>query len=166
MENYKIGNYQGIKIECWSIRDLVGLHHLLQQEGCPLSENIFADSDKAIELDDVQRKISQKYHCDKKSSVDILLHVEQNSHSKLLLADAKYRVNNIANLDPKELQKKMSETRAIVQTDIPISSDLYILLAKKACSESKKNMIRRKFSNKPNYYFVDTITFHKMFEHQ
>lgn len=72
MENYKIGNYQGIKIECWSIRDLVGLHHLLQQEGCSHSENVFTDSDKAIELDDVQRKISQRHHCDKKSSVDIL----------------------------------------------------------------------------------------------
>lgn len=164
MENYRIGNYRGIDIECWEIRDLVGLHHLLQQEGCPNSENLFTDADMAIELDDVQRKISQKHHCDKKSSVDILLHVEQNNRSKILLADAKYRVTNIANLDSKELNKKISETKAVLQTEIPISSALYILLNKKSCSESKLRMIRRMFFNRPNYNFVDTITFHKLFE--
>lgn len=55
MAKFKIGNYQGIKIDCWTAKDLVGLHHLMKQEGCPNSENLFSDTDKAIELDDVQR---------------------------------------------------------------------------------------------------------------
>ena len=67
MAKFKIGNYQGIKIDCWTAKDLVGLHHLMKQEGCPNSENLFSDTDKAIELDDVQRRISQKHHADKKS---------------------------------------------------------------------------------------------------
>ena len=52
MAKFKIGNYQGIKIDCWTAKDLVGLHHLMKQEGCPNSENLFSDTDKAIELDD------------------------------------------------------------------------------------------------------------------
>ncbi|WP_439423648.1 hypothetical protein [Segatella copri] len=50
MAKFKIGNYQGIKIDCWTAKDLVGLHHLMKQEGCPNSENLFSDTDKAIEL--------------------------------------------------------------------------------------------------------------------
>ena len=86
-ESYKIGNYHGISIECWSIKDLVGLRTLLQKENCPKSENLFTDEDKAVELDEVQRRISQKRHASKMSSADILLHVNRN---KLLLCDAKY----------------------------------------------------------------------------
>ena len=79
MAKFKIGNYQGIKIDCWTAKDLVGLHHLMKQEGCPNSENLFSDTDKAIELDDVQRRISQKHHADKKSSADMLLHVNDKT---------------------------------------------------------------------------------------
>ena len=86
MAKFKISNYQGIKIDCWTAKDLVGLHHLMKQEGCPNSENLFSDTDKAIELDDVQRRISQKHHADKKSSADMLLHVNDK---RLLLADSK-----------------------------------------------------------------------------
>lgn len=32
MAKFKIGNYQGIKIDCWTAKDLVGLHHLMKQE--------------------------------------------------------------------------------------------------------------------------------------
>ncbi len=83
MAKFKIGNYQGIKIDCWTAKDL------MKQEGCPNSENLFSDTDKAIELDDVQRRISQKHHADKKSSADMLLHVNDK---RLLLADAKFRL--------------------------------------------------------------------------
>ena len=61
MAKFKISNYQGIKIDCWTAKDLVGLHHLMKQEGCQNSENLFSDTDKAIELDDVQRRIPVSY---------------------------------------------------------------------------------------------------------
>lgn len=164
MENFKIGEYGGIKIDCWSRQQLVGLHHLLQQEGCPASENKFSDADKAIELDEVQRRISQKYHCDKKSSADILLHVLMSHREKLLLADAKFRVSNINNLDTKEIDKKVKESKAIIQSDIPFCSKFYVLLKSQAVSASKLNAIRRKFKNNPNMEFMDAISFHALFE--
>ena len=43
MAKFKIGNYQGIKIDCWTAKDLVGLHHLMKQEGSPNSENLFSE---------------------------------------------------------------------------------------------------------------------------
>ena len=48
MATYRIGTYQGVCIECWTPKELVGLHSLLKQEGCPDSENVFSDNDKAI----------------------------------------------------------------------------------------------------------------------
>lgn len=161
MATYKISNYQVIQMECWTPKDLVGLHGLLKQEGCPNSENLFSDKDKAIELDDVQRKISQRHHTDKKASADILIHVNNN---KLLLADAKYRVTNIRNLDPKELNKKISESKAMVKSDYSFLPVFYILMKKQALSPSKLNAVRRMFSNKPNYQVVDTVAFHALFE--
>ena len=103
MAKFKIGNYQGIKIDCWTAKDLVGLHHLMEQEGCPNSENLFSDTDKTIELDEVQRRISQKRHTDKKSSADMLLHVNDK---RLLLTDAKFRLSNTRNFGFKGDSKK------------------------------------------------------------
>lgn len=160
MATYKISNYQGIHMECWTPKDLVSLHGLLKQEGCPNSENHFSDKDKTIELDDVQRKISQKYHTDKKASADVLIHVNSN---KLLLADAKYRVNNILNLDSKELNKKIIESKALVKSDYSFCSVFYILMKKQALNPSKLNAVRRMFSNKPNCQIMDTEAFHALF---
>ena len=127
MAKFKIGNYQGIKIDCWTAKDLVGLHHLMKQEGCPNSENLFSDTDKAIELDDVQRRISQKHHADKKSSADMLLHVNDK---RLLLADAKFRLSNTRNLDSKEIAKKVSESKAMVVKECGIKySHLKVILS-------------------------------------
>lgn len=164
MGNFKIGAYNGIKIDCWSRQQLVGLRHLLQQEGCLASENKFGDDDKAIELDEVQRRISQKYHCDKKSSADILLHILENHREKLLLADAKFRVSNINNLDAREIDKKIKESKALVQSDIPFSAKFYVLLKSQAVSASKLSAIRRKFKNNPNMMFMDAISFYGLFE--
>ena len=71
-------------------------------------KKVFSDTDKAIELDDVQRRISQKRHTDKKSSADMLLHVNDK---RLLLADAKFRLSNTRNLDSKEIAKKSVNQR-------------------------------------------------------
>lgn len=161
MATYKISNYQGVRIECWTPKHLVGLNKLLRQEGCPNSENVFTDKDMAIELDDVQRMISQKHHTDKKASADILLHVNGN---KLLLADAKFRVTNIKNLDAKELSKKITESKALVKTDYSFLPNFYILMKKQALSPTHLNAVRRMFSNKPNYRVMDTINFHALFE--
>lgn len=164
MGNFKIGNYDGLRIDCWSRQQLVELRHLLQQEGCPTSENMFSERDKAIELDDVQKRISQKYHCDKKSSADILLHILVGQRGRLLLADAKFRVSNINNLDAKEIDKKIKESKAMVQSDIPFCSKFYVLLRTQATSASKLNAIRRKFRNNPNLEFMDAISFYRLFE--
>lgn len=161
MATYKISNYQGVRIECWTPKHLVELNKLLKQEGCPNSENVFTDKEMAIELDDVQRMISQKYHTDKKASADILLHVNGN---KLLLADAKFRVTNIKNLDAKELSKKITESKALVKTDYSFLPKFYILMKKQALSPVHLNAVRRMFSNKPNYQVMDTINFHALFE--
>lgn len=163
MENYKIGDYQDIVIECWSRADLVGLRDLLYQEGCLDSENMFDNQKKAVELDEVQRRLSQKHHCNKKASADILLQIEDTNRKKLLLADAKFRVTNLINLDSKEMADKMKESKAIVLSDIPYVSQFYILLRHQAVSASKLNAIRRKFSNRPYLTFMDAVSFHQLF---
>ena len=121
----------------------------------------FCTTDKAIELDDVQRRIPQKHHADKKSSADMLLHVNDK---RLLLADAKFRLSNTRNLDSKEIAKKVSESKAMVTSNYSFDNSFYVLLTKKAATLSNLNRLRRNVGNNPNYQFMDAVEFHKLFE--
>lgn len=85
------------------------------------------------------------------------------NNNKLLLADAKYRVNNIRNLDSKELSKKIIESKAIVKSDHSFLPNLYILMKSQALTQANLNAVRRMFANKPNYQVMDTIAFHALF---
>ena len=158
-ESYKIGNYHGISIECWSIKDLVGLRTLLQKENCPKSENLFTDEDKAVELDEVQRRISQKRHASKMSSADILLHVNRN---KLLLCDAKLK--KLENLDRKEISKKLNDSKAIIVSDFSYVQYFYLLVPKKLTDSLHLSLLKRMIAQNPNWKIVDTEQFKSLFE--
>lgn len=160
-ESYKIGNYQGISIECWSANDLVGLHSLLQREGCPKAENLFSDDDKAVDLDEVQRRISQKRHASKLSSADVLLHV---NHKMLLLCDAKYNLKKIVNLDRKEIAKKISDSKAIIKSDYSYVQIIYLLVPKKLTDPLHTSLVRRMLAQNPNWKIVNTEQFKSLFE--
>lgn len=91
----------------------------------------------------------------------MLLHV---NNRKLLLADAKFRLNNTKNLGSKEIAKKVSDSKAMVKSDYSFDNSFYILLTKKAASPSNLNRLRRNVGNNPNYQFMDAVEFHKLFE--
>lgn len=110
---------------------------------------------------DSKRFISQKHHADKKSSADMLLHVNDK---RLLLADAKFRLSNTRNLDSKEIAKKVSESKAMVTSNYSFDNSFYVLLTKKAATLSNLNRLRRNVGNNPNYQFMDAVEFHKLFE--
>ena len=160
-ESYKIGDYQGISIECWSTKDLVGLCTLLQKENCPKSENLFTDEDKAVELDEVQRRISQKRHASKMSSADILVHVNRN---KLLLCDAKYNLKKLENLDRKEIAKKINDSKAIIVSDFSYVQYFYLLVPKKLTDSLHFSLLKRMLAQNPNWKIVDTEQFKSLFE--
>jgi len=159
-ESYRIGNYQGISIECWSTKDLVGMHSLLQKENCPKSENLFTDEDKAVELDEVQRRISQKRHASKMSSTDILLHV---NHDKLLLCDAKFNLKKLENLDRKEIAKKISDSKAIIESDYSYVRFIYLLVPKKLTDPLHLSLLKRMLVQNPTWKIVDTEQFKSLF---
>ena len=159
-ESYKIGNYQGISIECWSIKDLVGLHSLLQKENCPKLENLFTDDDKAVELDEVQRRISQKRHASKLSSADVLLHV---NHNKLLLCDAKFNLKRLENLDRKEIAKKISDSKAIIKSDYSYVQFIYLLVPKKLTDPLHLSLLKRMLAQNPSWKIIDTERFKNLF---
>lgn len=159
-ESYKIGNYRGINIECWSAKDLVGLHSLLQKEGCPKAENLFSDNDKAVELDEVQRRISQRRHVSKLSSTDFLLHVNNN---KLLLGDAKFNLKKLENLDRKEISKKINDSKAIIVSDYSYVLYIYLLVPKKLTDSLHLSLLKRMISQNPKWKIVDTEQFKNMF---
>lgn len=159
-ENYKIGNYQGISIECWSAKDLVGLHALLQKEGCPRAENLFSDDDKAVELDEVQRRISQKHHASKMSSADVLLHVNGD---KMLLCDAKFNIKKLDNLDRKEIAKKINDSKAIIVSNYSYVRFIYLLVPKKLTDSLHISLLKRMVAQNPNWKIVDAEQFKSMF---
>ncbi len=159
-ENYRIEDYRGISIECWSMKDLVGLRSLLHKEGCPKAENHFSDEDKAVELDEVQRRISQKRHTSKMSSTDIMLHVNRD---KLLLCDAKFNLKNIDNLDRKEIDKKITDSKAIIISDYSYVRYIYLLVPKKLTDPLHLSLLKRKVSLNPNWKIIDAEQFRSLF---
>lgn len=159
METYKIGDYSGIQIECWAKSDLVGMHSLLDKEGCPRSENIFSDEDKVIEMDEIQRRISIRHHTNKLSSADMMLHVNDR---KLLLCDAKFRLDNLKNLSKKEIDKKIRESKGIVTTDYSFLRDFYILLKKEYVRPEKISRMRRLLAGNPFCKPVSTFQFKEL----
>lgn len=159
-ETYRIGDYQGINIECWSTKDLVGLRTLLQKEGCPRTENAFTDEDKAVELDEVQRRISQKHHAGKMSSADILLHVNRD---KLLLCDAKFNLKKLDNLDRKEIAKKIGDSKAVIVSDYSYVSHIYLLVQKKLTDPLHVSLLKRMVAQNPNWKIADAVQFRSLF---
>lgn len=159
-ESYKIGNYQGVSIECWSVKDLVGMHYLLAKEDCPKAENIFTDADKAVELDEVQKRISKKRHTNKMSSADILLHV---NHNKLLLCDAKFNLKKLENLDRKEIAKKINDSKAIIVSDYSYIQYFYLLVPKKLTDPLHFSLLKRMVAQNPNWKIVNAEQFKNLF---
>ena len=91
----------------------------------------------------------------------MLLHVNDK---RLLLADAKFRLSNTRNLDSKEIAKKVSESKAMATSNSCFDNSFYVLLSKEeAATPSNLNRLRRNVGNNPNYQFMDTVEFHKLF---
>ena len=113
MAEYRIVSPTSIRIRgMQQATDIRGIHTLFKNEGCIESENKFSDEDKAIALDDIQTRLAQKNHTNKQSSADMLLCITNN---KYLLADAKFRQENVKNISPTELRQKYDGSISIVR---------------------------------------------------
>ena len=162
MAEYKLISPATIHIKGMQPADIRGLHSLLKQEGCIDSENLFSDREKAIALDGIQNRLAQRNRTDKQASADMLICVARD---KYILADAKFRQENVKNISPSELESKLVCSKSIVESyDYMFANAFYLLFSKPILKPTQRNMLKRKFSNRPLYRFMNALQFYESFE--
>ena len=162
MAEYKIVDPSAIHIKGMAPNNICGLHALLKQEGCIDSENLFSDRDKAIALDGIQERLAQRNHTDKQASADMLICI---SKKKYVLADAKFRQENVKNISPSELKSKLECSKSIVESyDYMFANAFYVLFKKRTLKPTQRDMLKRKFMGRPQYRFINALQFYELFE--
>lgn len=162
MAEYKITNPSVIHIKGMASSDICGLHTLLKQEGCINSENLFSDSEKAVALDGIQKRLAQRNHTDKQASADMLICV---TNGRYLLADAKFRQENVKNISMSELNSKLVCSKSIVESyDYIFANAFYVLFKNRTLSPVQRDLLKRKFSGRPQFRFVNAKQFYELFE--
>ena len=163
MAEYRIVSPTSIRIrDLQQATDIRGLHTLFKNEGCIESENKFSDEEKAIALDDIQTRLAKKNHTNKQASADMLLCIANN---KYLLADAKFRQENVKNISPTELRQKYDGSISIVLSDdITFANAFYVLFKSRILKDSQRRLLKQKFAGSPKFRFVNAIEFKALFE--
>lgn len=162
MAEYKITNPSAIRIKGMATTDICGLHALLKQEGCIDSENLFPDSEKAVALDGIQERLAQRNHTDKQSSADMLICI---ANGRYLLADAKFRQDNVKNISVSELNSKLVCSKSIVESyDYLFANVFYVLFKNRTLKPVQFDLLKRKFSGRPQFRFVNAKQFYELFE--
>ena len=164
MTKYTLVPPEGIYINGTQPSDIVGLHTLLQREGCVKSENLFTDEQKVVALDNIQKRIAQINQTNRKHSMDILLCV---APKKMILADAKFNAKSINNIKKADIDDKMRESRDMLSFDNYTLdyNKCYILFNNIILQPSQKNKLTRLFGERPKYQFKTAVEFYNLFEH-
>lgn len=161
MAEYTITSPNDIRIKSLLLSDIQGIYTLLKKEGCIDSENKFTDEQKAIALDEIQTRIAQQNKTNKLASADVLLCV---TGSKYLLADAKFNSTNVKNISPTELKSKLSCSKSLVLSDdYTYANAFYVLFKQSVLTPTQYNRLKRQFTGKPQFRFMNAIEFWKLF---
>lgn len=141
MAEYTITDPKDIRIKSLLLSDIQGMHTLLKKEGCIDSENKFTD---------------------KQASADMLLCISGN---KFLLADAKFNSTSVKNISPTELKSKLNSSKSLVLSDnYTYANAFYVLFKQSVLTPTQYNRLKRQFSGKPQFRFVNAIEFWKLFD--
>ena len=162
MAEYKIVNPSAIHVKGMTPTNICGLHALLKQEGCVDSENLFSDREKAIALDGIQERLAKRNHTDKQASADMLICI---SNGRYVLADAKFRQENVKNISTSELESKLVCSKSIVESyDYTFANAFYVLFTKRILRPTQYNILKRKFFGRPQYRFMNALQFYELFD--
>lgn len=162
MAEYKIVNPSAIHIKGMTPTNICGLHTLLKQEGCIDIENLFSDREKAIALDGIQESLARRNHTDKQASADMLICI---TNGRYVLADAKFRQENVKNISPSELESKLVCSKSIVESyDYTFANVFCVLFKKRILKPTQYDMLKRKFLGRPQYRFMNALQFYELFE--
>lgn len=160
---YTIISPKGIRIKGVRAEDIVGIHSLLKIEGCKDGENLFTDKQETVALDAVQIHRASINRTNIKPSMDMLFCVYRN---KILLAEAKFRVDNIKNISKREIDSKITGSRYLVEDeDFQIMPTIYLLFSSTTLTPAHINELKRIFLSSPNYQFKTAVDFYNLFEH-
>ena len=113
-------------------------------------------------MDGIQTRIAQNNKTNKKASADILICVNDN---KVLLADAKFRVQNVENVEKSSLNAKIDQSRVLVESDdYSVENKLYVVYLKKVLTPQKANRLSSLIDKSPKFHFLTAEQFRGIFE--
>lgn len=159
---YKIISPRDVRIRHIQQSDIVDIHKLLAQEGCPESENVFSDEQEGVCLDKIQERIAHRNKTDKQASADFLLCLKGNL---ILLGDAKFNAKKVDNLEDKSIKAKVQGSRALIESEShSILNKFFVLYCKKVLTPSKKNKLKQLHRKSPQYQFLTAEEFYILFE--
>lgn len=162
IKNYRITDPRRIRVKHCQSSDIIGMFDLFSQEGCNKSENKFSNEQEGIYLDGIQERIARNNKTDKKASADFLICVNDN---KVLLADAKFRVKNVENVERSSLNSKIDQSRVLIESDdYMVENKLYIVYSKKILTPQKANRLSSLTGKSPRFHFLTAEQFRGIFE--
>ena len=162
IKNYRITDPRRIRVKHCQSTDIIGMFDLFSQEGCNKSENKFSNEQEGIYLDGIQERIARNNKTDKKASADFLICVNDN---KVLLADAKFRVKNVENVERSSLNSKIDQSRVLIESDdYMVENKLYIVYSKKILTPQKANRLSSLTGKSPRFHFLTAEQFRGIFE--
>ena len=111
-------------------------------------------NEKAIYLELVELRLA-KGKRDESPIVDFTFGIKQNNSKKYRLVEAKFDVDDLRNIDEKNIKNKVSHSRDIMREDgIPIEDGAVILINKSKIVEQQKNRFSRQLQPYGKYQIM------------
>lgn len=134
------------------------LSNVSKNEGA--KSNPFGD-EECLNMDTIEKKIAQKEKRNARKTMDISFGVADGKNKRYVLCEYRLNYKNPNNLSKSELNAKLSNTKDLLGTELPIHNHFYFVFSNKI--EEAKYYLRRLYQNKSNMVAFDLADFKKTF---
>ena len=119
-------------------------------------------NEKAIYLELVELSLA-KGRRDNIPIVDFTFGIKRNNSKKYRLVEAKFDVDDLKNIDEKNIRDKVNHSRDVMKEDgVPIDNGAVVLINKSKIVEQQKNWFSRRLQPYGNYQIM---TIDKLYSH-
>lgn len=124
-----------------------------KNEGANSNSNSFSD-EECLNMDSIEKKIAQKEKRNARKTMDISFGVVDGKNKRFVLCEYRLNYKNLKNLDKKELNDKLSNTKNLLGFEPPIHNHYYFVFTHKI-KQQAINVLRRLYQNKSNMVALD-----------
>lgn len=127
------------------------LSNVSKNEGA--KSNPFSD-EECLNMDKVENMIARKEKREARKTMDISFGVADGKNKRYVFCEYRLNYNNPNNLSKSELDAKLSNTKNLLGTELPIHNFYYFVFANKI-KQQAIHSLRRLYQNKSNMVALD-----------